>query len=159
MCRYGEKVRSMQAGSSDTFEELFTYACPKFVSPAGPDFANPAANSNMEAFRTQLRWACLARLLVPCRGRAGRAGPAWRSVCCVLSLTTLGLQVIHDGGRGTQALACPEAVPEAVQRELPGLMQVPASGRHVMAEQEILLECRASPSPSLLAWQSWTLIR
>jgi hypothetical protein len=46
----------MQAGSSDTFEELFTYACPKFVSPAGPDFSNPGTNSNMEAFRTQLRW-------------------------------------------------------------------------------------------------------
>ncbi|KAL4859842.1 Eukaryotic translation initiation factor 3 subunit L [Chlorella vulgaris] len=53
--KYGEKVRSMQAGSSDTFEELFTYACPKFVSPAGPDFSNPGTNSNMEAFRTQLR--------------------------------------------------------------------------------------------------------
>lgn len=46
----------MQAGSSDTFEELFTYACPKFVSAAPPDFANPGANSNMEAFRVQLRW-------------------------------------------------------------------------------------------------------
>ena len=45
----------MTAGSVDTFEELFTYACPKFVSPAGPDYANPAANSNMEAFRAQLR--------------------------------------------------------------------------------------------------------
>ncbi|PSC76421.1 eukaryotic translation initiation factor 3 subunit L-like [Micractinium conductrix] len=53
--KYGEKVRSMTNGSSDTYEELFTYACPKFVSPAGPDFANPAANTNMEAFRAQLR--------------------------------------------------------------------------------------------------------
>ncbi|KAL4425846.1 hypothetical protein ABPG75_009862 [Micractinium tetrahymenae] len=53
--KYGEKVRSMTSGSSDTYEELFTYACPKFVSPAGPDFGNPAANTNMEAFRAQLR--------------------------------------------------------------------------------------------------------
>ncbi|PRW58820.1 eukaryotic translation initiation factor 3 subunit L-like [Chlorella sorokiniana] len=51
--KYGEKVRSMQAGSSDTFEELFTYACPKFVSPVGPE--TPGANTNMEAFRAQLR--------------------------------------------------------------------------------------------------------
>lgn len=53
--KYGEKVRSMTGGSSETYEELFTYACPKFVSALGPDYANPAANTNMEAFRTQLR--------------------------------------------------------------------------------------------------------
>ncbi len=45
----------MTGGSSETYEELFTYACPKFVSAVGPDYGNPAANTNMEAFRAQLR--------------------------------------------------------------------------------------------------------
>lgn len=45
----------MAAGSADTFEELFTYACPKFVAPSPPDYAQPGANTNMEAFRVQLR--------------------------------------------------------------------------------------------------------
>lgn len=45
----------MSAGSADTYEELFTYACPKFVAAAPPDYAQPGANTNMEAFRAQLR--------------------------------------------------------------------------------------------------------
>lgn len=44
----------MTAGSGDTYEELFTYACPKFVAAQGPDYSSPG-NTNMEAFRAQLR--------------------------------------------------------------------------------------------------------
>lgn len=31
------------------------YACPKFVAAAAPDYGTPGANTNMEAFRAQLR--------------------------------------------------------------------------------------------------------
>lgn len=53
--KYGEKTRSMLAGSADTFEELFPYACPKFASPALPDYASATANTNQEAYKAQLK--------------------------------------------------------------------------------------------------------
>ena len=78
----------MTNGSSDTYEELFTYACPKFVSPAGPDFANPAANTNMEAFRAQLRWAaCEDEMWAESECGRWRESTGWLdgpgSLCCV----------------------------------------------------------------------------
>ena len=45
----------MSAGAADAYEELFTYACPKFVSAVGPEFTSPTLNTNMEAFKEQLR--------------------------------------------------------------------------------------------------------
>lgn len=50
----GEKLRAVTAGSVEAAEELFAYACPKFVSPTGPDWSSPASNANMEAYRQQL---------------------------------------------------------------------------------------------------------
>lgn len=37
------------------FQELFDYGCPRFITTAPPNFDLPALNSNMEAYRTQLR--------------------------------------------------------------------------------------------------------
>lgn len=45
--KYGEQLYKMQRGGADAlpiFEELFTFAAPKFVSPGAPDYENPAMN-------------------------------------------------------------------------------------------------------------------
>lgn len=41
LCRYGEKMRQLGAGAVGAYEELFAYACPKFVAPTAPDYTNP----------------------------------------------------------------------------------------------------------------------
>lgn len=68
----------MQGGSVDTFEELFTYACPKFVSPNPPDWTSATANTNADAFRVSggsrlspLRVPCVP----PCKAHPPSAGP------------------------------------------------------------------------------------
>ena len=52
--KYGEKTRSMAAGSTDAFEELFAYACPKFASAQTPDWSDVNSNTNASAYKTQL---------------------------------------------------------------------------------------------------------
>ncbi len=44
--RYGEKMGKMVRGSEATYEELFSYACPKFVTCAPPNMDTPTANTN-----------------------------------------------------------------------------------------------------------------
>lgn len=59
--KYSEKSQRMQKGDEAVFEELFVYACPKFVSPSPPNFAlvledsykNPPSNFNQEPLRHQ----------------------------------------------------------------------------------------------------------
>ncbi|CAG8537609.1 9731_t:CDS:10 [Diversispora eburnea] len=43
--KYGEHLIKMQRGEEgiQTFEDLFLYACPKFISPIGPNFEDPNA--------------------------------------------------------------------------------------------------------------------
>lgn len=54
--KYGEKITKMVRGGADgTFEELFTYACPKFITAAPPALDAPTANTNQEVYRLQLR--------------------------------------------------------------------------------------------------------
>jgi translation initiation factor 3 subunit L len=36
------------------FDELFTYACPKFITATPPVFDNPSHNTYQEAYRNQL---------------------------------------------------------------------------------------------------------
>ncbi|ORX65386.1 hypothetical protein BCR32DRAFT_286527 [Anaeromyces robustus] len=36
--KYGEQLSKMQKGDLKVFEELFTYACPKFINPAVPNY-------------------------------------------------------------------------------------------------------------------------
>ncbi|KAK9832045.1 hypothetical protein WJX81_001814 [Elliptochloris bilobata] len=52
--KYGEKMGKMVRGSEATYEELFSYACPKFVTCAPPNLDAPS-NTNQEAYRLQLR--------------------------------------------------------------------------------------------------------
>lgn len=38
--KYGDKISRMQKGEESVYEELFKYACPKFVVPSIPDYEN-----------------------------------------------------------------------------------------------------------------------
>ena len=45
--KYGDQLTRLRRGGPEAlplFEELFRSACPKFISPTPPDFANPALN-------------------------------------------------------------------------------------------------------------------
>jgi len=52
--KYAEKVQRMGRGESLVYEEIFQFACPKFVTPAPPNYeeSNPE-NSNQEATKLQ----------------------------------------------------------------------------------------------------------
>lgn len=51
--KFGEKVRRLQLGDVNTFSDMFENACPKFISSAIPDYANPT-NLVHEAYMNQL---------------------------------------------------------------------------------------------------------
>lgn len=56
--KYGDRMLRMQSNNVDVgaYEELFSFACPKFVSPAPPAYEDlPAAYNPQEAYRLQLR--------------------------------------------------------------------------------------------------------
>lgn len=53
--KYGEKARAITAGDVPTVEELFAYACPKFVSSGAPDWNDATANTNADAYKVQLQ--------------------------------------------------------------------------------------------------------
>jgi translation initiation factor 3 subunit L len=61
--KYSDKMVRMQKGDEACFEELFSYACPKFINPAPPNFAltledpikYPPMNYNQEAMRLQTK--------------------------------------------------------------------------------------------------------
>lgn len=48
-------MQRMQRGLEGVVDELFTYACPKFVAAVPPRLDNLTVNSNQEAYRHQLR--------------------------------------------------------------------------------------------------------
>jgi len=48
-----EKLQRMQRGDLVAFEEVFQYACPKFVIPSAPNYDDDPANYNQEALRLQ----------------------------------------------------------------------------------------------------------
>lgn len=52
--KYGDKLALMERGDLATFDEMLTFACPKFIVPSVPDFGKPV-NSSFEAFRLQTR--------------------------------------------------------------------------------------------------------
>jgi hypothetical protein len=64
--RYGEKMGKMVRGSEATYEELFSYACPKFVTCAPPNLDAPSANTN------QARGAARERSAIPRQCGGGR---------------------------------------------------------------------------------------
>jgi len=52
--KHGEKQARLQRGEELCFEELFSYACPKFISAALPDFDRPESFNANEAHQRQL---------------------------------------------------------------------------------------------------------
>lgn len=47
--KYGEKMARMQRYDDEAFalyDELFSYACPKFITPSPPNFEEPLVNYN-----------------------------------------------------------------------------------------------------------------
>jgi translation initiation factor 3 subunit L len=46
--KYADKLQRMARGDEAPFEELFSYGCPKFVSPAPPSYDNPQATNVQE---------------------------------------------------------------------------------------------------------------
>jgi len=56
--KFGERMARMQANNMDmgAYEDLFSFACPKFISPAAPKYDELPANYNpQEAYKLQLR--------------------------------------------------------------------------------------------------------
>ncbi|KOM28650.1 hypothetical protein LR48_Vigan561s004000 [Vigna angularis] len=56
--KYGEKMSRMQRYDDEAFaiyDELFSYACPKFITPSAPSFEEPLINYNQDAYRLQLK--------------------------------------------------------------------------------------------------------
>ncbi|EPS61195.1 hypothetical protein M569_13603, partial [Genlisea aurea] len=56
--KYGEKMTRMQRYDDEAFalyDELFSFACPKFITPSPPSFEEPLVNYNQEAYRLQLK--------------------------------------------------------------------------------------------------------
>ncbi|XP_010445193.1 PREDICTED: eukaryotic translation initiation factor 3 subunit L-like [Camelina sativa] len=56
--KYGEKMMRMQRYDDEAFgiyDELFSYACPKFITPSAPSFDEPLVNYNQDAYKLQLK--------------------------------------------------------------------------------------------------------
>ncbi|XP_015749669.1 PREDICTED: eukaryotic translation initiation factor 3 subunit L-like, partial [Acropora digitifera] len=53
--RCSDRIQRLQRGDLQTFEEGFSYACPKFISPVPPNFDAPPANFSREPFNLQLK--------------------------------------------------------------------------------------------------------
>ncbi|KAG9456148.1 hypothetical protein H6P81_000656 [Aristolochia fimbriata] len=54
----GDKMARMQRYDDEAFalyDELFSYACPKFITPAAPNYDEPLVNYNQDAYRLQLK--------------------------------------------------------------------------------------------------------
>uniref|UniRef100_A0A1D1Y3Z8 Eukaryotic translation initiation factor 3 subunit L n=1 Tax=Anthurium amnicola TaxID=1678845 RepID=A0A1D1Y3Z8_9ARAE len=56
--KYNDKMGRMQRYDDEAYalyDELFSYACPKFITPSAPIFDEPLANYNQDAYRLQLK--------------------------------------------------------------------------------------------------------
>jgi translation initiation factor 3 subunit L len=53
--KYAEKMLRMQRSDEAMFDELFSYACPKFITPSPPNYDEPLVNFNQDAYRLQLK--------------------------------------------------------------------------------------------------------
>lgn len=56
--KYGDKMLRMQRSDDEGFalyDELFSYACPKFITPSAPSYEEPLVNYNQDAYRLQLK--------------------------------------------------------------------------------------------------------
>jgi translation initiation factor 3 subunit L len=48
--KYADKMLRMQRSDETVCDELFSYACPKFITPSPPNYDEPLVNYN------QVRW-------------------------------------------------------------------------------------------------------
>jgi translation initiation factor 3 subunit L len=54
--KFADKTARMGRGDESAYEDLFSFACPKFVSPCAPDYDSPSSEAaNQEAYKLQLR--------------------------------------------------------------------------------------------------------
>eukprot|EP00897_Mesotaenium_endlicherianum_P001707 jgi/Mesen1/1564/ME000134S00682 len=53
--KHADKMLRMQRGDEGVYDELFSMACPKFITPAPPNFDDPPTNYNQDAYRLQLK--------------------------------------------------------------------------------------------------------
>lgn len=56
--KYNEKMLRMQRCNDEEFvlyDELFSYACPKFITTSAPYYEEPLVNYNQDAYRLQLK--------------------------------------------------------------------------------------------------------
>lgn len=53
--KVGDKMLKMQKGDTSIFEECFSKACPKFISPIPPNYDANAVNSHLDPLNLQLR--------------------------------------------------------------------------------------------------------
>ncbi|CAI5510110.1 unnamed protein product [Closterium sp. Naga37s-1] len=54
--KFSDKIQRMQRGDEAVFDELFSFACPKFVTPAPPvEDGGELVNYNQDAYRLQLK--------------------------------------------------------------------------------------------------------
>lgn len=58
----GDKFNKMVRGDETSYDELFSYSCPKFVVAAVPAADAPAGNANQEAYRLQVIIMLFARV-------------------------------------------------------------------------------------------------
>ncbi|XP_078428998.1 RNA polymerase I-associated factor PAF67 [Wolffia australiana] len=56
--KYNDKMLRMQRFDDEAYgiyDELFSYACPKFITPSAPVYDEPLTNYNQDAYRLQLK--------------------------------------------------------------------------------------------------------
>ena len=54
--KHREKIQRMQREAAlQTYEDLFTYCCPKFVTAGPPDYSDVSKNVHQEAYKLQLK--------------------------------------------------------------------------------------------------------
>lgn len=53
--KHAEKMLRMQRSDEAVYDELFSFACPKFITPSAPNYDEPLVNYNQDAYRLQLK--------------------------------------------------------------------------------------------------------
>lgn len=64
--KYGEKMLRMQRYDDESFalyDELFSYACPKFITPSAPSYEEPLVNYNQVNISCKLQ-SCHVKICV-----------------------------------------------------------------------------------------------
>ena len=66
--KWSDRLRRLQAWDLGAFEDIFESNCPKFISPAWPDFStavnpcNEAMRSHVSLYSTNIRFLCVLLL-------------------------------------------------------------------------------------------------